>query len=488
MLVTVSELNIRNAQVFTHKLHLSLTFTLFVQCYFKMEGFTSTDKRKGEPVHNDSDKQRRVGNSVQSNNPPKITDVNQFCLEKIFAYLDLENLLNVADANKYLRLATYSYYARHNEKKPIHIMLRYVHFGERDENVFSNIAIEKSTIFIIDFKSALQMLRCFGHMIHDIVLQYSSKYPDSRKANRVMSYINEFCAESLIKIDMNTGQAIEEFKKTFHNIETVAFSGSLSGDFDMNKIFPKLRHLICSTSCNPASITPVVQFPNLEHLQFSYRNPEYIGQRNQNKIADFLRLNPQLRSFTITFNDFNVLRFIAEYLNSIESLDINCALSDYCNENAIMLPNVRTLSVHFCDKNMNFPILLPQLKEFTLKGNCKWDDSFLDFIKEHKSIEKISIETRQFISLDICSKIMEVLSTLQSISIIPPNDSKQLTLDAVLGYLAVFKIVQFVHFKTWNRKISEDNIRNLCSEEWHITCVKDGEYNHFTLRPLEVAI
>lgn len=51
----------------------------------------------------------------------KLTDLNQFCLEHIFAYLDLESLLNVADANKELKIATYMPFVQNFGGKSVHI-------------------------------------------------------------------------------------------------------------------------------------------------------------------------------------------------------------------------------------------------------------------------------------------------------------------------------------------------------------------------------
>lgn len=47
-----------------------------------------------------------------SDDQTKITDMPQLCLEHIFMYLDLEDLLNVVDANKYLRLAAQTPFSR----------------------------------------------------------------------------------------------------------------------------------------------------------------------------------------------------------------------------------------------------------------------------------------------------------------------------------------------------------------------------------------
>lgn len=79
-----------------------------------MCGFLSKVKRKNKVP---SKHCINVGMTKSTSQPTKITDVNQFYLEKIFTYLDLKDLLNVADANTNLRIATYLPYIRQDAKK-----------------------------------------------------------------------------------------------------------------------------------------------------------------------------------------------------------------------------------------------------------------------------------------------------------------------------------------------------------------------------------
>ena len=330
------------------------------------------------------------------------------------------------------------------------------------------------------------MLRCFGHTFVDLSLTYINKYRKSRKVNYLMSYINEFCAESLTKIQINTGRAIKEFKKPFPNIETLELHTSLSRDFNMNIIFPKLRHLICLRRCNPRTITTVVNCPNLEHLQFGNICVMRID-KNRQTIADFLRLNPQLKSFAITFYHFNVLRFIAEYLQSTEKLYI-FTQTCYYRGNSILFPNVKSFTIYFFNvMQMIFPLLLPQLKEFTIEGKGAWSNSFINFIKRHQSIEKITIKTKKLISFEDCSKLMEALPTLQCISIIQQKKGDRITLD-IVRYLSIFRRVRTFYFEAYARKVSEDKLKIYCSKNWHITCVNAEHINRFTLRPIEIII
>lgn len=154
-----------------------------------------TEKRRfDEPTHN------RI----------KITDLNQFCLEKIFDYLSLDDILNVSDANKYLKSATRMPFIWKYTGKSVRIDLsRRFDYGSNEGKImFFNKQPNNDSIFnyedivIADLKKSLQMLRCFGGLMTELNLCVFSIYNRDyiyKHNNRIMSYIEEFCVDSLKK-------------------------------------------------------------------------------------------------------------------------------------------------------------------------------------------------------------------------------------------------------------------------------------------------
>lgn len=120
----------------------------------------------------------------------KITDINQFCLEHVFMYLDLADLLNVAHANKYLGLATISPFAQKYGQKQFKIQQITYYCRNSDE-----------IITIEDLRTIFQMLRCFGQSIKQLKILYQGPY--YKNYHRIMDYVNEFCVESLANIEFD---------------------------------------------------------------------------------------------------------------------------------------------------------------------------------------------------------------------------------------------------------------------------------------------
>lgn len=146
-----------------------------------------------------------------------ITDVNQFCLEHILMYLDFEDLLSVADANKYLKLATIKPFAQKYGWKLIH--LRHIIRGKYKA---------QNEIKIQDLKIIFQLLRCFGQSISKLKIHYLEYHVYNisydKNYHRIMDYVNEFCTESLTNVEIYPIVGFEHFKRPFVNVvELIAF-------------------------------------------------------------------------------------------------------------------------------------------------------------------------------------------------------------------------------------------------------------------------
>lgn len=129
----------------------------------------------------------------QSKKSVNIVDVNQFCLEEIFMYLDLEDLLNVANASKYLRPATMTPFTRSHGDKWID--LRHI---DKNQKLFVE---SNNEITIFSLKTIFQMLRCFGQSISQLNL--FAPYCNAnqfRNYRRILHYMNEYCVESLTNL------------------------------------------------------------------------------------------------------------------------------------------------------------------------------------------------------------------------------------------------------------------------------------------------
>lgn len=175
----------------------------------------------------------------------KITSLNDNCLERIFDYLELKDLLNVADSNKRL--------------KSVADMVFALKFSERELNFIdytpilgSNFITSPAEIHVGDVKSSLQLLRCFGHSISRIAINRNESKINHPKdcANvafsRILLYVNEFCSESLTKINIQGGAScrIDRLENAFVKVETVHICNcEISNEVQLSALFPQVRRM-----------------------------------------------------------------------------------------------------------------------------------------------------------------------------------------------------------------------------------------------------
>lgn len=246
-------------------------------------------------------------------NQMKLTDVIDDCLERIFKYLSVEDLLAIADTNTQLRPAAYEAYLRKFNGRCRKV---YVHIFKSFDPVpallLKHISGYNDNIFVTNLKCTLRLMRCFGHLITDLVI-------DNRKHDRLlMDYSNEYCSSSLIKYTLN-GPYVIDLNVPFTKVEKVEFrSCKFNQEIQLHKMFPAMRSLKVFDALN--AILNAEHFPHLERLVIG----QGTGHGNM-EATDILRLNPQLKRLKL-FNH-KPLRLWRNYdvfhFNNLKQLSID---------------------------------------------------------------------------------------------------------------------------------------------------------------------
>lgn len=92
----------------------------------------------------------------------KLTELNIDCLENVLAYLELRDLLSAASSSKQLNQAANFVFIRKYSKKEMNF--ENIHLKH-----YAPYKFEQYSIVFSDFKASLQLLRCFGHLVENIV-------------------------------------------------------------------------------------------------------------------------------------------------------------------------------------------------------------------------------------------------------------------------------------------------------------------------------
>lgn len=453
---------------------------------------------------------------VDINKPTKITDINTYCLEGIFNYLTLSDLLNVSDACKHFKDAADFVFSAKYRKKAVII---------NEIRVFRTrlLDIKTSYIKIDDIKTSLQLLRCFGHLILKLKIYVVFSTCDERAikfgANSVkllVKYVGFYCFTSLTSLTIKKGpvQVLNLLKRPFLKMEKVEINtwDSPRSKLDkiwFSKLFPNIKCLKYESVFGRVTDYECIEneFKSLEHLDISYgfvkcknlfncskrniTNEECIAHNTNVKVA--LQLNPQLRTLSLPFiSDFNILQDICEHQQQLECLSFQYAPRDSssCNGKLLHFKTIKKLKVCFCGPNrrsdtelmaipttgnemQKIPLSFDILEELTFETCYQYSDEFFDFIRKHQSIVKINLRSCRWprFYLDDINRIKlhQALPLLKEIHIM----CYTLQIDEAIAFTTSFKALEQFSFKLFLWDKFSELVKRL-SPEWNSSLNSHG--------------
>lgn len=360
-----------------------------------------------------------------------LTSIIDDCLLLIFDYLELGDLLNVAEASKRLLPAAVSTYKRKYGK--IEVRVKTLNLTQ------PNIWVKESKIFANGFPLCLKFLRCFGLLINQLKVSY---FTSGRKYRAVLDqYIGEFCAATVIKIDG------DEKRENVPNL---------------SKCFPNVQHLELR-NCVTSNLTHTAgHLPNLKDLLISNSNPMHDSHQIPTNI---ILSNPKLTHLRLHWNvSLNLLRAVSEHLEELESLDIIIETwNDSETSEILKFKNVKKLRFGlFCILTMpNVNMLFERLKDFTLGdlGAYFRDSStLLNFIGKHPQITKFKCEASEFRRDPIFkTQIVKLLPSLEELDlrVIDFEVEEAINMLKKFAKLQVFQFTLTGNFNVFQERLSE---------------------------------
>lgn len=343
---------------------------------------------------------KKVNNSWNLSQKMKLTDLNIDCLENVFEYLKLGDLINVATANKRLNKAAEFVFARdYNRKRIIFEVISQYKILETDGNSF---------IYISDLRTSLKMIRCFGHLI-SIAECFAT---DFETEQHIRNYINKYCSKSLTSIRI--GVDLYGWEKPFPRVEKVELINcEIDSKYSIDGLFPNVRDLVIE--CNNIEMS---FFGNPNHLP-QLKRVHISLEKCDDAIVPFLRLNPQIEFITINVqeicsisseisNAFEALKNLQEFRFFVRNL-INNSMN-----NVLYLKNVRSFHILSTDV-LKIPFSFGQIYELYVGVNVEFNIAFFKFIYENPTIRSLEIEHQNLSALDRL-KLAKSLPLLESIT------------------------------------------------------------------------
>lgn len=370
-----------------------------------------------------------------------ITDINFDCLEVIFKHLSLSDLLNIADANKFLGItAAQAYIDRFGMKNVV--------LGEFASKQALKIDTRDS-VKISSWKQSFQFLRCFGYLTKKLNISldrtakylYNVEYPIFFQ--HLINYTNEYCSQSLTELVIkgNLDRALNDLKAPFLFVEKIHVDGMFEKNV-LTRLFPKLQ-ILAYNDCRHKSFEFESYFPCLKYMKLL----SFALSKNQcAQMCSFLQLNPQLKSLTLPF-------ISGEQLEEIIS-----------NK----LPHLKHLTI--LDPLLNIPQI-----GWIIRKRCSTPPISSNQLERHEPSKRKSFTMRKLTVVDSwfatwifenSSKLAEILPFLGEIRILSERcDRRHYTLDEISKFVNQFTCMQKFTC-VFHDGSSFDAFVNRFSDEW----------------------
>lgn len=216
-----------------------------------------------------------------------ITNIYYDCLERIFDFLDLESLLNLAQTCKRLQIAAvHKFNEDYSEKQ---FILQCIHTASSECHEI--IEHDHDDVDIIGMKLCLPFLRVFGAKLKYIqVIMYTGTVACN---SYIDQYLNRYCADNVVDLEYELKNyfVAESMVKPFRNLHTLIFQhSSLKQMPNFVDWFPQVTHFEIDDCSTGRDDFIAATLPKLEHLQLAID----CGMSEKN-VINILRANKHLR-------------------------------------------------------------------------------------------------------------------------------------------------------------------------------------------------
>lgn len=367
----------------------------------------------------------------------KLIDLDFDCLENILEYLELIDLLNVADSTKQLNKAAKFVFNRK-------------YYTANFKNIIISprrlFQIESKYITVNDLKTSLQLIRCVGQAIARIIFNTNDEIVENAENqfqidSKVIVYIKKYCAECLKEFTMLHGYNInlpdcrrdllKYFDKPFTNlVEFSTLDQKFSEKTCLKNLFPKLQRIRIGHYKNTSFYsTNVKYFPYLEELWIDESGIDDSAFFKNEMVLPFLQLNPQIKSlclisenFGCSFLNINLIRDTLDSLKNIETLTLQIKPIKLfkSTDDLIHMSRVKSFEIHL-EKIAELPIcFIPfsfsKLEKFAIfypkeEFRSSFNEEFYKFIEKHSKIKHLSIdiETPEIVDWPILIRSLPLL-------------------------------------------------------------------------------
>lgn len=383
---------------------------------------------------------KECSNALESERTIHIIDLNDKYLKKIFGYLWLEDLANVAGVNDHFNRLVYAGLQKKCKSQLVHLFCSV-------NIVWLCLARTKGKFWLKTQSDLLEFFEKLGHIISHITITLMPEYTQSQY-EQIEQVIFHHCNETLTSIEITSSLMPGVIGSPLPFVEHVKLNQCKLNGKIADKL-PRVRRLVlneCET-VDPACIE--TYFECLEELTVIGKRKNCNVFKKVN-IKAIIRLNPQIHKIVIDFNstndreaainhpdfelDFEFYRFVSETLPQLQALEMYGERKfepDQCDD-AIEFGQLEQLSIDFIFNKSPHeiaPFTFNRLHKLTLDHLTGLSDEWIHFITRNMDLRALTIG----MNYDVMNKKLQIEKEqlLEIIKCLPKLKKLRLPAEAV---------------------------------------------------------
>lgn len=403
---------------------------------------------------------------------------------------DIPQLIALAETSKlYSSFLVDIFRRKHLKNKTIKIVRPFYPVGGTSRIPIheSHFRVNNDSISMSHFGSTLKVLRHFGSVITKLYFVSNVNVPNlSLGVSKIFRYINAYCSDSLINLEIESHYDVEVFEKMtkpFKYVESMSIVGSFktfdSDTLAFEELFPELCNLkLTWIHVHDKSVIDR-RFPNLDDFSVLISKEE--NNSWQEYFQKLLTKNRQIQGLTLNHASRSFLKFISEHQPNLKRLHFEGYFNDL-NESSspIVLSSVEnfTLVVSHLTRHLPDEIYFSNLVEFNVYA-YDWENGWIDIVHNtarDTSTFKILKVWKKYYSMQYLSNHqLERLAAGQQMSLddvqlkLGPDVSDQTILNFVRMNANAKRILLSREYQPDSFHAVEDMIQVEFGDQWNIT-------------------
>lgn len=241
-------------------------------------------------------------------------------------------------------------------------------------------------------------IRNFGDLFTKLTIRYwtsNNSTEQMKKIAEMNDVINMYCADTLVELEIRSSELFDfgAMKNPFEKLEILSLNGNFTASVQkFNDLFPYLRQLsliyIKSVDLNFI----VNHYQHLERVHLDALHFKNSGCMSVEVFDEFLKKNPQIRSFTMKNNFKGLLQAVNELLPDLEHLELH-KYNSYArleDQEIVLFDNVKNFTIiqDYPPENIQFRNLV----EFCTSGYLHYRQSWVDFVERNPNLQKLYVK------------------------------------------------------------------------------------------------